>query len=70
MFDDPSPITTRFVSAPDDAGKATAAAFVAGMVQGMLASAGFSATVRSFPENKRPLDDSTLFAVVLDEPVA
>ena len=45
MIFDSEPITNRFVSVPKDYGQLNCAAYVAGIVRGILSSAGFAATV-------------------------
>ena len=56
MINETEPITNRFISVPSDIGDFNCSSFVAGIIAGILESAGFPAEVRAVAV---PLNDGT-----------
>jgi trafficking protein particle complex subunit 5 len=71
MIMDAEPVTNTFISVPPDMGNLNCAAYIAGIVAGILDSAGFPATVTAV--TSRPEDgstkDSTVFLIKFSEEV-
>ena len=69
MIHDNDPIVNKFVSVPKEMGSLDCAAFMAGIIKGMLDSAGFGAEVRAVPveieEGSRRC--RTVFVINFDE---
>ena len=63
MIYENTPITNAFVSVPDDMGYFTCAAFIAGILSGVMDSASFNAKVTAHTVSEEGVADRTVFLV-------
>ena len=64
MIHEAEPLTNRFISVPSDLGQLNCAAYVAGMIKGVLCTGGFEARVTAHTVEMGPgLPDKTVFLV-------
>ncbi|KAJ0396607.1 hypothetical protein P43SY_008901 [Pythium insidiosum] len=70
MIHELEPLTNKFISVPQDLGQLDCAAFIAGMIRGILTSGGFPAQVTAHAvETGAGQRDKTVFLVKFDEVV-
>ena len=70
MIRDDEPLTNAFISVPKDLARFNPAAFMAGIVRGVLDSAGFPCTVQAVTVAGDGPRDKTVFLVTFDAAVA
>jgi trafficking protein particle complex subunit 5 len=69
MIHELEPLTNKFISVPPDLGQLDCAAYIAGMIRGMLTSGGFPAQVSAHTVEIAGQRGKTVFLVKFDETV-